>query len=65
MTTSLRLATEEYVCKPCLAERGQRVTALVRMKPRVILMDGEPVGPDYWCCPACFRPAFKIGGRKA
>ena len=60
MNVQLRLVTEEYVCTPCLRERGVRITALVRMMPHVILLDGEPVGNEAWCCPACYRPAFPI-----
>ena len=47
------------VCSACL-EQGRDTMALVRMMPRVAILNGKPVGLEYWGCPVCRTLHFPI-----
>ena len=62
--SSLSLSTEAYRCEPCSVEEGRVVRELVRMIPLALVIDGEMVGEEFWCCPVCRQPKFSIKSRK-
>lgn len=64
-STEITLNVTPYACEPCFEERGQHVEALVRMVPRAVVMNGQLIGDECYCCPVCFDPKFRVKGHTA
>lgn len=63
-TETITLSVQEYRCEPCSLKQGTAVRELVRMIPRSVIMNGELVGDEFYCCPICFEAKFPVKKRK-
>jgi hypothetical protein len=59
----LTFKCEPYFCEPCSLKQNTLVTELVRMIPKPYLICGKLTGDEFYCCPICFDPKFKVKGK--
>lgn len=64
MAVELSLDVSPYQCDDCTRREGAAVTQLVRVMPRSVVMNGEPVGEEWWACSHCLKLKFPVKKRR-